>query len=70
MSKLAAFALAVAVIYFATCVIWPYARCPWCRGVRTRSGPSSWFRLRSECWLCGSSRYRRLGARLLGRGRG
>ena len=59
---------AAALAYLATCVVWPYARCPWCRGVRTRNA-GSWYRLRSECWLCGSSRYRRLGARLIGRGR-
>jgi len=68
MDPLVTVAVVIAVAYLLSCLIWPYSKCPWCRGLRTRGDGLGRYRLRSTCWLFGSSRYRRLGARPLGRG--
>lgn len=62
-------ALGALVLYLASCAVYPYAACPWCRGRSTKRGDGSGhYRRAAECWVCEGKDFRRLGARLMGRG--
>lgn len=56
--------------YLGSCAWWPYVPCPWCAGEsRRRDAPAGEaYRRRAACRVCGGGDYRRLGARVLGRG--
>lgn len=54
--------------YLGWCFLYPYTTCWWCRG-RTRRGDGRGnYRMRRACRVCAGAPYRRLGARLIGRG--
>jgi len=62
------FGLIALAVYIGHCAIWPYRRCPWCKGkTRTIDGHGN-YRLRRPCPVCDGQPFRRLGARLIGRG--
>lgn len=61
-------AVVVLGVYLGHCAIWPFRRCWMCRG-RTEVRRGANYRHRRPCLVCGGAPYRRLGARLLGRGR-
>jgi hypothetical protein len=56
--------------YLWSCIRFPYANCPlpWCRSRATRGDGKGHFRRRKPCRLHPGGDYRRLGARLIGRG--
>lgn len=57
--------------YLASCFWWPYRGCPWpwcSRKSPTRGDRKGNYRIRSSCWICEGRPWRRLGARLIGRG--
>lgn len=57
---------AVIGTYLTSCLIWPYTRCPVCKGGKLARRDGEVWR---KCWRCrGSGQRRRLGAALLGRG--
>ncbi len=57
------------VFYLGWCALYPYSSCWRCKG-RTRVGDGRGnYRNRRACRVCGGAPYRRLGARLIGRGR-
>jgi len=60
----------VALWYLASCWRFPYARCPlpWCRSRLTAGDRRGHFRRKRPCRLHPGSDYRRLGARVIGRG--
>jgi hypothetical protein len=68
LDPLAVVGLVLLALYFGSCAIWPYRRCPRCAGRTTKGDGRGNFRNRRACWVCGGAPYRRLGARLLGRG--
>jgi hypothetical protein len=55
-------------LYLGSCFVFPYARCPWCRGRTTVGDGKGHYRNRRACRWCGGAPWRRLGARLMGRG--
>lgn len=61
--------LAALAGYIAWCTAFPFTKCPWCSGKRTRGDGRGNYRMRGTCRVCGGGHYRRLGARLIGRGR-
>ncbi len=60
-------AVGAGLAYLASCWRWPYRSCPWCSGKSKAGDGRGNFRLKA-CWFCGGGRWRRLGARLIGRG--
>lgn len=56
--------------YLGWCALYPYRTCGWCKG-RTRVGDGRGnFRPRRPCaWCGGTAIRRRLGARMIGRGK-
>lgn len=61
-------ALVLLGVYLGWCFVFPYTACPWCGGRTKRHDGRGNYRLRRACRVCGGSPYRRLGARLIGRG--
>lgn len=70
MQPLIIVAAAVGVFYLGWCALYPFTRCPVCSGkTRRTDGRGNYRHRRRPCWLCHGEEYRRLGARLIGRGR-
>lgn len=68
MNPLLLLGLIVLGVYLLSCLFFPYTACPWCRGRTKRGDGRGNYRMRRACRVCGGAPYRRLGARLIGRG--
>lgn len=69
MTESAVAGLVVIAGYLTWCWAYPYRQCPRCAGKTTAGDGRGNYRKRWHCWVCGGLPYRRLGARLIGRGR-